>query len=130
MAEVKKLRDEEKLSWAAIAKAIGVTSPGTARRLYSEGGGDYHHLLPGKGGRTVEFNDGDWCDSRCIGAHPQSPCDCRCDGENHAGGPGKALTILSAKGMPADEVQEKVQHVYGIFQLNQKRFEETGEAVE
>jgi hypothetical protein len=26
------------------------------------------------------------CDSRCVNAHPGSPCSCQCGGRNHAGG--------------------------------------------
>lgn len=127
--QVVELRNEG-LSWSDIAQTVGVASPGTVRRLYAEAGFDFHHLLPGKGGRTVTWEEGDWCDSRCMGAHPQSACECKCDGVNHSGGPGQASEILREKGLTEDELKERVDQVAQTWEFNRERFEKTGEAKE
>lgn len=52
--DVKRMRDINLMSWAAIGEKLGV-APRTARRLYNEKAGRegmHHGLLPGKGGRT------------------------------------------------------------------------------
>jgi len=52
--DVKRMRDINLMSWAAIGEKLGV-APRTARRLYNERAGRegmHHGLLPGKGGRT------------------------------------------------------------------------------
>lgn len=41
-AEVVRLRDEERLSWAIIGFRVGPVSAGTARRLYTEATGESH----------------------------------------------------------------------------------------
>lgn len=114
---VRELRDNSGMVWADIADEIGVSSAGTARKLYEEAGGNPHHLLEGKGGRTVEFTEGDWCDARCIGALPDSPCDCKCGGANHAGGGAKAQEILKDN-LKEESSQEMVKHVEEIFEHN------------
>lgn len=112
------LRDDDGLSWAAIAEQIGCASPSTPRKLYGESGRDHHGLLPGKGGRNVEWVEGDWCDARCLGAHPNSPCACKCGRENHAAGLAKAEAILKAKETPEEKAKEILQHVAEIVEAN------------
>lgn len=51
-SKIVRLRDKERLSWAAIATELDI-APRTARRLYDEkkGAGAHYGLLEGKGGR-------------------------------------------------------------------------------
>ena len=54
--DVKRMRDNGLMSWAAIGEVLGC-APRTARRLYNEKAGRegmHHGLLPGKGGRYPE----------------------------------------------------------------------------
>lgn len=45
-AEVVRLREEERLSWAIIGFRVGGVSAGTARRLYTEATGESHTEAP------------------------------------------------------------------------------------
>lgn len=128
--ETLRLRDEEGLSWAAIAEEIGVNSPSTPRRLYKEAGKNPHGLLPGKGGRTLVFEKGDWCDARCIGALPESPCDCKCGGENHAGGVQKAQSVLKELGFDNDAMSERIEAVERAIEDNEYKLSLTTPAGE
>lgn len=116
-AQVVLLR-EAGMSWAAIATEIGVASPSTPRKLYGETGRDHHGLLPGKGGRNIEWAPGDWCDARCIGAHPKSPCACKCERENHAAGLDRAKDILANKEVPEEKAKAILEHVAEIVEAN------------
>lgn len=114
-----KMRDKDGASWLQIAEAVGVSSAGTARRLYNEAKGEgasYDSRVEGKGGRTRTWTPGDWCDARCIGAHPMSECECRCAGANHAGGGAVAEVLLEDErnqhvGHDAEEIQS-MQNFY------------------
>lgn len=113
-----RLRDKDGSSWLTIAEEIGVSSAGTARRLYDEAKGEAAHFdsrVEGKGGRTREWNAGEWCDARCIGAHPMSECECKCAGVNHAGGGAVAEALLEDErnqdvGHDAEEIQAMQDH--------------------
>lgn len=110
--EVVRLREKEGLSWRLIAEETGYGAPATMRKLYEETGRDSSGRLPGKGGRDREWSSGDWCDTRCIGSHPDAPCGCRCKGENHGGGELKARSILEELGeepMKVDEIARDVR---------------------
>lgn len=114
-----RLRDKDGASWLQIAEEIGVSSAGTARRLYDEQKGEqahYNSRVDGKGGRTRIWEAGDWCDARCIGAHPNSPCECRCDGVNHAGGGSVAGALLE------DDRNQHVGHEAAEIQAMQDRY--------
>ena len=114
-AEVVRLRTKEGLSWRLIAEQTGFGSPSKMRTLYEETGRDSSGRLPGKGGRDREWSSGEWCDARCIGSHPDAPCGCRCDGENHGSGEAGARELLENLGedpVKVDEVAREVRLYY------------------
>lgn len=106
--KVVKLRADG-FTWSGIAHMLEINSPGTVRKLYEETGNDPHYDLNGK--PTRQFEEGEWCKDTCIASEPSAPCNCRCERTNHAGGPAKVIEILSAQGLPQEEIDKRVLEV-------------------
>lgn len=78
LARAVALRDEEQLSWAKIAKALDLGSPGTARRCYRTAkdldAATPLPRLPGKGGRLPGGHVETVFDENCGGCANGEPC--------------------------------------------------------
>lgn len=101
-------------TWGDISVALKINSPATARRMYKEANLDPHVDLSGRPTRT--FEEGEWCKDTCIASEPSASCHCRCGRANHAGGPARALEILSLQGVEQDRIDAKVARIARLQQ--------------
>jgi hypothetical protein len=116
-AEVIKLRQDD-CTWGEIALRLKIKSAATVRRMYTEAGLDPHVDLSGMPTRV--FEPGDWCKDTCIASEASAACGCRCGRVNHAGGPSKALEILTMQGHPQDYIDYRVREIAAIKQGSPK----------
>jgi hypothetical protein len=117
-AEVIKHRKDDR-TWGEIKNIMKIKSAATVRRLYKEAGMDPHVDLSGMPTRV--FEPGDWCKDTCIASEASASCGCRCGRVNHAGGPAKALEILTMQGHPQDYIDYRVREIAGIQQGTVKK---------